>query len=110
MYRVIAGYVAKLPGAVKEVARLYSTHSLRATTATLLLDAGVDIRKVQELLTVTSPPPRFTTNAGARGAGRAGPGRLWAAVRVDRRVAGDRSSVRFHPGLFAPTVHARLSQ
>ena len=50
MYRVIAGYVAKLPGAVKEGARLYSTHSLRATTATLLLDAGVDIRKVQELL------------------------------------------------------------
>jgi integrase/recombinase XerC len=50
MYRVIAGYVAKLPGAVKENVRLYSTHSLRATTATLLLDAGVDIRKVQELL------------------------------------------------------------
>ena len=50
MYRVIAGYVEKLPGAVKEGARLYSTHSLRATTATLLLDAGVDIRKVQELL------------------------------------------------------------
>src|SRR6266478_5573382 len=49
MYRVIAGYVAKLPGAVKEGTRLYSTHSLRATTATLLLDAGVDIRKVQEL-------------------------------------------------------------
>jgi integrase len=37
MYRVIAGYVAKLPGAVKEGARLYSTHSLRATTATLYL-------------------------------------------------------------------------
>jgi integrase/recombinase XerC len=50
MYRVIARYVAKLPGAVKEGTRLYSTHSLRATTATLLLDAGVDIRKVQELL------------------------------------------------------------
>src|SRR3984885_7269548 len=50
MYRVIAGYVARLPGAVKEGMRLYSTHSLRATTATLLLDAGVDIRKVQELL------------------------------------------------------------
>ena len=50
MYRVIAGYVAKLPGAVKEGARLYGTHSLRATTATLRLDAGVDIRKVQELL------------------------------------------------------------
>jgi site-specific recombinase XerD len=50
MYRVIARYVARLPGAVKEGTRLYSTHSLRATTATLLLDAGVDIRKVQELL------------------------------------------------------------
>jgi len=50
MYRVISRYVARLPGAVKEGARLYSTHSLRATTATLLLDAGVDIRKVQELL------------------------------------------------------------
>jgi site-specific recombinase XerD len=34
----------------KEGERLYSTHSLRATSATLLLDAGVDIRKVQELL------------------------------------------------------------
>ncbi|MGA2411687.1 MAG: tyrosine-type recombinase/integrase [Candidatus Binataceae bacterium] len=50
MYRVIAGYVARLSGAVKENVRLYSTHSLRATTATLLLDAGVDIREVQELL------------------------------------------------------------
>ncbi|MEM9803756.1 MAG: tyrosine-type recombinase/integrase [Cyanobacteria bacterium P01_D01_bin.56] len=29
---------------------IYSPHSLRATTATLLLDAGVDITKVQELL------------------------------------------------------------
>ena len=28
----------------------YSPHSLRATTATLLLGAGVDIRKVQDLL------------------------------------------------------------
>ena len=37
MYRVIVGYVAKLPGAVKEGVRLYSTHSLRATTATLYL-------------------------------------------------------------------------
>jgi site-specific recombinase XerD len=42
--------VAKLAGTVKKGVRLYSTHSLRATTATLLLDAGVDIRKVQELL------------------------------------------------------------
>ena len=29
---------------------IHSPHSLRATTATLLLDAGVDIVKVQELL------------------------------------------------------------
>jgi len=29
---------------------LYTPHSLRATTATLLLDAGEDIRKVQDLL------------------------------------------------------------
>jgi site-specific recombinase XerD len=50
MYRVVADYLATLPGAVKEGARLFSTHSLRATTATLLLDAGVDIRKVKELL------------------------------------------------------------
>jgi integrase len=46
MYRVVADYLAKLPGAVKDGARIFSTHSLRATTATLLLDAGVDIRKV----------------------------------------------------------------
>jgi site-specific recombinase XerD len=29
---------------------VFTPHSLRATTATLLLDAGVDITKVQELL------------------------------------------------------------
>ncbi|QDV62994.1 tyrosine-type recombinase/integrase [Crateriforma conspicua] len=35
----------------EEITRcVYSTHSLRATTATLLLDAGADICKVQELL------------------------------------------------------------
>jgi len=50
MYRVVADYLARLPSAVKDGARIFSTHSLRATTATLLLDAGVDIRKVQELL------------------------------------------------------------
>jgi len=50
MFRVVADYLARLPGAVKDGARIFSTHSLRATTATLLLDAGVDIRKVQELL------------------------------------------------------------
>lgn len=29
---------------------VFTFHSLRATTATLLLDAGVDIRKVQDVL------------------------------------------------------------
>jgi site-specific recombinase XerD len=38
-------------GTTTKVSRcVYSTHSLRATTATLLLDAGKDIRAVQELL------------------------------------------------------------
>ena len=59
MYRLIQGYLGQLPAATKEVAQpdgtittecLYTPHSLRATTATLLLDAGVDIRKVQDLL------------------------------------------------------------
>jgi site-specific recombinase XerD len=59
MYRVIESYLEKLPGAIKELAHadgrltqscIYTPHSLRATTATLLLDASVDIRKVQDLL------------------------------------------------------------
>ncbi len=59
MYRVIQGYLCRLPGAMKrerikdgsEVEYcVYTPHSLRATTATLLLDAGVDIKKVQDLL------------------------------------------------------------
>jgi integrase len=38
-------------GTVRKVKRcVYTPHSLRATTATLLLDAGVDIIKVKELL------------------------------------------------------------
>jgi site-specific recombinase XerD len=59
MYLLLESYLMKLPGAVREVQHpngstamecLYTPHSLRATTATLLLEAGVDIRKVQELL------------------------------------------------------------
>jgi integrase/recombinase XerC len=58
MYLLIRSYLARLPGAAKEIQpdtttlphSIYTPHSLRATTATLLLDAGVDIRKVQELL------------------------------------------------------------
>lgn len=59
MYLLIQSYLQRLPGASVEektpdgtkVKRcIYTPHSLRATAATLLLDAGVDIRKVQELL------------------------------------------------------------
>ena len=63
MYRLVTGYLSRLPGAMqetetvgvdgvvtKEKSCIYTPHSIRATTATLLLDAGVDIRKVQELL------------------------------------------------------------
>jgi len=59
MYLLIEEYLRKLPGAVKEIERadgakhaecIFTPHSLRATTATLLLDAGVDIRKVRDLL------------------------------------------------------------
>lgn len=60
---IVRGYLERLPGAMKkELVRdeagdmvevthcIYTPHSLRATTATLLLDAGVDITKVQQLL------------------------------------------------------------
>lgn len=59
MWRVVESYLSRLPGATHEVKledgttrleSVYTPHSLRATTATLLLDAGVDITKVQELL------------------------------------------------------------
>lgn len=55
MYSLIMNYLVRLPGAMRtgDDGRrqcLYSPHSLRATTATLLLEASVDIRKVQELL------------------------------------------------------------
>ena len=63
MYHLVQGYLARLPssmreeevpaadGSTKKVKRcIYTPHSLRATTATLLLDAGVDIIKVKELL------------------------------------------------------------
>ena len=58
MWRLLSGYLRRLPGALApgraaEGAALrcvYSPHSLRATTATLLLDAGVPITEVQALL------------------------------------------------------------
>jgi integrase len=59
IYLLIEHYLQRLPGAMKEerladgtIARrcMYTPHSLRATTATLLLDANVDIIKVKDLL------------------------------------------------------------
>ena len=41
---------AQLPDGTACEECIYTPHSLRATTATLPLDAGVDITKVQELL------------------------------------------------------------
>ena len=58
MYRIVESYLQQLPGSTKEVSatgtsrqrNVYTTHTTRATAATLLLAAGVDIRKVQDLL------------------------------------------------------------
>lgn len=59
MYDLIMGYLKRLPGAMIEVELadgttaqrcIYTPHSLRATTATLLLAAGEDITDVQNLL------------------------------------------------------------
>jgi site-specific recombinase XerD len=59
MYRILMSYLERLPGAMRETALpdgeraaecIYSPHSLRATTATLLLDSSVAIESVQDLL------------------------------------------------------------
>lgn len=59
MNRLLMTYLERLPGAVqraeaatgeKVMRCIYSPHSLRATTATLLLDSGVAIEAVQDLL------------------------------------------------------------
>ena len=58
MWRLVLGYLNRLPGSKverglngnKKPRSVYTPHSLRATTATLLLNAGEDITKVQGLL------------------------------------------------------------
>jgi len=59
MNRLLMSYLERIPGSVQEVQLpdgrkvhqcIYSPHSLRATTATLLLDAGTHIVDVQDLL------------------------------------------------------------
>jgi site-specific recombinase XerD len=59
MYLLIQSYLERLPNSHKEIETapgekrkvcVYTPYSLRATAAPLLLGAGVDIRKVQELL------------------------------------------------------------
>ena len=51
MYRLLLGYLLRLPHATDQDGRCrYSPHSLRSTTATLLDEAGVGIKKIQELL------------------------------------------------------------
>jgi site-specific recombinase XerD len=59
MYRLLMGYLERLPSAMQEKELpsgekirecIYSPHSLRATTATLLLDSSVAIESVQDLL------------------------------------------------------------
>lgn len=58
MYHIVMGYLQQLPGSSEESTEdgrtirrcVYTPHSIRATTATILLDSGVDITKVQQLL------------------------------------------------------------
>ena len=51
MYRLMLHYFSQLPHSTNpNGSPRYSTHSLRSTTATLLDEAGVGIKKIQELL------------------------------------------------------------
>ena len=59
MWTILKEYLSKLPNALRErelpdgskvMDCVYTPHSLRATAATLLLDSGVDIMEVKELL------------------------------------------------------------
>jgi site-specific recombinase XerD len=59
LYLLLQRYLRRLPGALKErelpdgtkkLVCIYTPHSLRATVATLLLESGVDISSVRDLL------------------------------------------------------------
>jgi site-specific recombinase XerD len=59
MWTILREYLSQLPNALREreladgskvMECVYTPHSLRATAATLLLDSGVDIMEVKELL------------------------------------------------------------
>jgi integrase len=59
MYRILMSYLERLPEAMRDKELpsgeklrecVFSPHSMRATTATLLLDSSVPIESVQELL------------------------------------------------------------
>jgi len=77
LWRAVEDYLMQLPGAVKEAQlpdgstgrqSVYTPHSLRATTATLLLDAGVDIINNSENGS-SGIPARFPSCAGITGHG-----------------------------------------
>jgi integrase len=64
MYQLIQNYLSRVPRAMKQtllpdgselVACTYSPHSLRATTATLLLKSGIPLDEVQQLLGHKNP-------------------------------------------------------
>jgi site-specific recombinase XerD len=50
MWLILKGYLQRLPNAMRDGECVYTPHSLRATAATLLLDSGVDIMEVKDLL------------------------------------------------------------
>ena len=51
MYRLLVEYLVRLPHSTDKEGRCrYSPHTLRSTTATLLDEAGVGIKRIQELL------------------------------------------------------------
>ena len=51
MYRALLSYLAQLPQSTDSQGRCkFSPHSLRATTATLLDEANIPLKRIQELL------------------------------------------------------------